>query len=74
MKLSLETKKQTLRFYCEQLTKSIDSDLPNLDEWVFLIKDALTMMYKSEQAIVFAQDEDLRVFIESFGDFSELIK
>ena len=74
MELSIETKTQTLRFYCEQLTKSIDNKLPNFDDWVFLIKDSLTMMYKADHRKMFEQDEDLRVFLNNFGEFKKLIK
>ena len=72
MEISLDKKAQVLRCYCEQLTSSIDNNLP-IEENVFLIKDTLTMLYKGELRKILKADSDLHTFLKSFGTFKELI-
>ena len=73
MELSTETVGRMLRFFCEQLTISIDNYQETANDWTYLIKNTFTMTNAEDMRIILEKDKDLRIFLDSFSDFKELV-
>lgn len=71
----MEIKHKVLRGWCNELTKAIDYKADELFQaCVDRIVTTLKELTREEQQAIFAKDNDLRTFIESFGTLKALVK